>query len=93
MSARDGSEPGLCADGAGEVGSRPHIGEEASMADESHGDFAAGERDTPQGPDRDFAEGEEQAPPSAKRDFAEGEENDEPGGERDFAEGQEKASD
>jgi hypothetical protein len=48
------------------------------MADESHGDFAAGERTTPQGPERDFAEGEEQAPPGAKRDFAEGEEKDSP---------------
>ena len=37
------------------------------MADESHGDFAAGERTTPKGPERDFAEGEEETLPGAKR--------------------------
>ena len=50
------------------------------MADqESKGDFAAGERTTPEGPERDFAEGEEQALPGAQRDFAEGEEQAPPG--------------
>ena len=29
------------------------------MADERHGDFAEGERTTPQGPERDFGEGQE----------------------------------
>jgi hypothetical protein len=77
--------------GRGRLGVHPR--QEAIMADESHGDFAAGERTTPKGPERDFAEGEEQAPPGTKRDFAEGEENDAPGHERDFAEGQEKPSD
>ena len=44
------------------------------MADESHGDFAEGERTTPKGPERDFAEGEEEALPGPERDFAEGQE-------------------
>ncbi|MGZ4270959.1 MAG: hypothetical protein ACXVFK_12520 [Solirubrobacteraceae bacterium] len=49
------------------------------MPDEkTHGDFAAGERKTPPGPERDFAEGEEHRPPGGpERDFAEGQE--EPG--------------
>ena len=60
------------------------------MADqENKGDFATGERSTPEGPVRDFAEGEEQAPPGPPRDFAEGEEQAPPGEEDDFAEGQE----
>jgi hypothetical protein len=43
------------------------------MADqENKGDFATGERSTPEGPERDFAEGEEQAPPGSEGDFAEG---------------------
>jgi hypothetical protein len=77
--------------GRGRLAAPPR--QEAFMADESHGDFAEGERTTPKGPERDFAEGEEQAPPSTKRDFAEGEEDDRPGHERDFGEGLEKPSD
>ena len=44
------------------------------MADESHGDFAEGERTTPKGPERDFAEGEEDERPGHERDFGEGQE-------------------
>lgn len=45
------------------------------MPDEDQeGDFAGGERATPQGPPRDFAEGEEEHLPGPPRDFAEGEE-------------------
>ena len=44
------------------------------MADQGHGDFAAGERTTPKGPERDFAEGEEHEPPGPERDFGEGQE-------------------
>ena len=42
--------------------------------EETHGDFAAGERTTPPGRARDFAEGEEREPPGPERDFAEGQE-------------------
>ena len=44
------------------------------MSESGHGDFAEGERTTPQGPARDFAEGEEESPPGRERDFAEGQE-------------------
>jgi hypothetical protein len=45
------------------------------MSDQpGHGDFAAGERSGPQGPERDFAEGEEREPSRPERDFAEGQE-------------------
>jgi hypothetical protein len=68
-----------------------HPRREGHMADEErHGDFAAGERTTPQGPERDFAEGEERDTPRASGDFAEGEEREPHGRARDFAEGQEE---
>jgi diguanylate cyclase (GGDEF)-like protein/PAS domain S-box-containing protein len=64
---------------------------EADMADqEGHGDFASGERTTPQGPERDFAEGEERELPGPERDFAEGEEKERHGTTGDFGEGQEQ---
>jgi hypothetical protein len=81
---------GQCIGPVRAVGS-PHHDREADMADQREGDFAAGERTTPQGPQRDFAEGEEKAPPGPERDFAEGEEQASPGPQRDFGEGQEKS--
>src|SRR3954471_20414341 len=89
---RGACERGLCARRPGEIGSRrtPTGGH---MSDESHGDFAAGERSTPKGPERDFAEGEENTLPGEERDFAEGQERTAPAGERGVGEGQEKPSD
>ncbi len=92
-SSPDGSEKDLCADRPSEVGSQAPPQLEGDMADESHGDFAAGERTTPQGPERDFAEGEEETVPGAPRDFAEGEEESRHLEEGDFGEGQEESSD
>jgi hypothetical protein len=66
-----------------------NIGRSQMSDQEQQGDFAAGERAEPQGPERDFAEGEEAERPGRPRDFAEGEERDDPGAPRDFAEGQE----
>jgi hypothetical protein len=65
------------------------VGRSRMSDQEQQGDFAAGERNEPEGPPRDFAEGEERERPGAPRDFAEGEEREDPGAPRDFGEGQE----
>src|SRR6187455_1598316 len=72
------------------VGSHPND-RGGRMADqERRGDFASGERTTPEGPPRDFGEGEEEQVPGPPHDFAEGAEREPPGPARDFGEGEEE---